>query len=74
MLSEKDLPLEFKISGLSSDQISLENRQMIQKLFKNQISDDLDSVVLKGKEEITNEKSSVYIFNNIDVFIVCHEE
>lgn len=50
MLSEKDLPLEFKISGLNSDQISLENRQMIQKLFKNQISDDLDSVVLKGKE------------------------
>ena len=50
MLNEKDLPLEFKISGLNSDQISLENRQMIQKLFKNQISDDLDSVVLKGKE------------------------
>lgn len=50
MLSEKDLPLEFKISGLNSDQISLENRQMIQRLFKNQISDDLDSVVLKGKE------------------------
>lgn len=50
MLSEKDLPLEFKISGLNSDQITLENRQMIQKLFKNQISDDLDSVVLKGKE------------------------
>ena len=50
MLGEKDLPLEFKISGLNSDQISLENRQMIQKLFKNQISDDLDSVVLKGKE------------------------
>ena len=50
MLSEKDLALEFKISGLNSDQISLENRQMIQKLFKNQISDDLDSVVLKGKE------------------------
>ena len=50
MLSEKDLPLEFKISGLNGDQISLENRQMIQKLFKNQISDDLDSVVLKGKE------------------------
>lgn len=50
MLDEKDLPLEFKISGLNSDQISLENRQMIQKLFKNQISDDLDSVVLKGKE------------------------
>jgi len=35
MLNEKDLPLEFKISGLNSDQISLENRQMIQKLFKN---------------------------------------
>lgn len=50
MLNEKDLPLEFKISGLNSDQISLENRQMIQKLFKNQISDDLDSVVLRGKE------------------------
>ena len=50
MLSEKDLPLEFKISGLNSNQISLENRQMIQKLFKNQISDDLDSVVLRGKE------------------------
>lgn len=50
MLKEKDLPLEFKISGLNSDQISLENRQMIQKLFKNHISDDLDSVVLKGKE------------------------
>ena len=50
MLSEKDLPLEFKISGLNSNQISLENRQMIQKLFKNQISDDLDSVVLSGKE------------------------
>ena len=50
MLNEKDIPLEFKISGLNSDQISLENRQMIQKLFKNQISDDLDSVVLKGKE------------------------
>ena len=46
MLSEKDLPLEFSISGLNSDQISIENRQMIQKLFKNQISDDLDSVVL----------------------------
>lgn len=50
MLSEKDLPLEFKISGLNSYQITLENHQMIQKLFKNQISDDLDSVVLKGKE------------------------